>query len=267
MVAVLPPPGDRRGRSPPAWPPRSASSCCHDDAEYLFDGLTSRALPLVILSAVAGLGALVLVARGIRPGRAPGRRRGRRRVVLAWGVAQWDYLLPESLTVSRGGRADGTITAVLVATGLAVVLIVPAFVLLYVLDQKSLLPEEGMPEPVPGPTTDDVSPCLSAGPTVLRSARCWPWRAAVEGDGQAREQHHRQDARPDQRRGVLRAASRRCPGPRGERHQQGERGRGEQHHLDALRARPGRGGRGTARAGRAPPAAARRRPPAAAAPP
>ena len=37
----------------------------------------------------------------------------------------------------------------LVATGLAVVLIVPAFVLLYVLDQKTLLPEEGMPEPAP----------------------------------------------------------------------------------------------------------------------
>ena len=35
----------------------------------------------------------------------------------------------------------------LVATGLAVVLIVPAFVLLYVLDQKTLLPEEGAPEP------------------------------------------------------------------------------------------------------------------------
>jgi cytochrome d ubiquinol oxidase subunit II len=36
---------------------------------------------------------------------------------------------------------------VLVATGLAVVLVVPAFVLLYALDQKSLLPEEGMPDP------------------------------------------------------------------------------------------------------------------------
>ena len=47
-------------------------------------------------------------------------------------------------------RRSGTITAVLVATGLAAVLIVPAFVLLYVLDQKSLLPEEGMPEPGDG---------------------------------------------------------------------------------------------------------------------
>ena len=68
-------------------------------------------------------------------------------VVVAWGVAQWDYLLPETLTVSDAAAPSGTITAVLVATGLAAVLIVPAFVLLYVLDQKTLLPEESVPEP------------------------------------------------------------------------------------------------------------------------
>ena len=67
-------------------------------------------------------------------------------LVLGWGVAQWDYLLPESLTVSQAAAPAGTITAVLVATALAVLLIVPAFVLLYVLDQKSLLPEEGVDE-------------------------------------------------------------------------------------------------------------------------
>ena len=66
---------------------------------------------------------------------------------MAWGVAQWDYLLPTTLTVSAAAAPSGTITAVLVATGLAAVLIVPAFGLLYVLDQKSLLPEESMPEP------------------------------------------------------------------------------------------------------------------------
>ncbi len=84
-------------------------------------------------------------------------------LVLAWGVAQSDYLLPTSLTVSAGAAPSGTIAAILVATGLAAVLIVPAFVLLYVLDQKSLLPEEGMPEPAPvprasvpaSPVTDD----------------------------------------------------------------------------------------------------------------
>jgi len=48
---------------------------------------------------------------------------------------------------SAAAAPDGTIAAVLVATGLALVLVGPAFALLYVLDQKTLLPEEGMPEP------------------------------------------------------------------------------------------------------------------------
>ena len=115
------------------------------DAAYLFDGLTSRALPLVI------------VVGGRRPGRllaASGPAAtalGRLAAVVAvgarsssaWGVAQWDYILPESLTVSQAAAPIGTITAVLVATVLAALLIVPAFVLLYALDQKGLLPEEG----------------------------------------------------------------------------------------------------------------------------
>ena len=96
----------------------------HDDASYLFDGLKSRALPLVILSAVSGVIALVLIARS----RSHRRRRGARiaavvamgSVVVAWGVAQWDYLLPTSLTVADAAAPSGTMTAVFVATALAV---------------------------------------------------------------------------------------------------------------------------------------------------
>ncbi len=114
------------------------------DASYLFDGLTSRALPLVILSVLCGVGALVLLVRD-----AP--RGGRLLAILAvasvvasWGVAQWPYLLPESLTVSAAASPSGTLTAVLAAVVLATVIVVPGFVLLYVLDQKGLLPEEGV---------------------------------------------------------------------------------------------------------------------------
>src|SRR4051812_43887157 len=118
-----------------------------NDATYLFDGLTSRALPLVIVSAGCGVGALLML-------RGSPTRRGARlaavaavaSLVVSWGVAQWDYLLPQSLTVAAGAAPSATITAVLVAAGLAVLLIVPAFALLYTLDQKTLLPEEGMPD-------------------------------------------------------------------------------------------------------------------------
>ena len=121
----------------------------HDDASYLFDGLTSRALPLVILSAVSGLGALVLLARAARTGARLAAVVAVASLVAAWGVAQWDYLLPTSLTVSAAAAPSGTITAVLVATALAAVLVLPAFGLLYVLDQRTLLPEESVPEPDP----------------------------------------------------------------------------------------------------------------------
>jgi cytochrome bd ubiquinol oxidase subunit II len=144
------------------------------DARYIFDGLTSRGLPLVVVSAIGGLVALVLL-RG-RP-----RRGGRVAAVIAagalvlgWGVAQWDYLLPETLTVSQAGAPAGTITAVLVAAVLAALLIVPAFALLYTLDQKSLLPEEGVeegPDEATGSRTPEGSlssysadPATSSGP-------------------------------------------------------------------------------------------------------
>jgi cytochrome bd ubiquinol oxidase subunit II len=113
------------------------------DATYLYDGLTSRALPLVVMSAACGLGALFLVGR--KPVHARVAAVGAvGSVIVAWGIAQWDYLLPTTLTVSAAAAPTGTITAVLVATGLAVLLVVPAFVLLYVLDQKTLLPEESV---------------------------------------------------------------------------------------------------------------------------
>jgi cytochrome d ubiquinol oxidase subunit II len=70
-------------------------------------------------------------------------------IVLAWGVAQWDYLLPETLTVAQGAAPDGTIAAVLVAAALAAIIVMPAFALLYVLDQRGLLPEESVDEASP----------------------------------------------------------------------------------------------------------------------
>jgi cytochrome bd ubiquinol oxidase subunit II len=111
------------------------------DADYVFDGLKSRALPLVILSALCGIVTLWLLHRRQRRGARFGAIAAVASVVVAWGVAQWDYMLPESLTVEAAAAPSGTIAAVLVATGLAVVLILPAFGLLYTLDQRDALAE------------------------------------------------------------------------------------------------------------------------------
>lgn len=114
------------------------------DASYLFDGLTSRALPLVVASVVSGAGALVLLLRRAARGARLLAVVAVACVVLAWGVAQWPYLLPETLTVAAAAAPSGTLTAVLAVVVLAAVVVLPGFVLLYVLDQRGLLPEEGV---------------------------------------------------------------------------------------------------------------------------
>jgi cytochrome d ubiquinol oxidase subunit II len=118
------------------------------DARYVFDGLTSRALPLVIVSAVCGIGSLVLLIRNAHRWARVLAIGAVASVVVAWGVAQWPYLLPTSLKVADGAAPDGTLQAVLLVFVLAAVIVLPSLALLYTLDQKSLLPGEGA-EPQP----------------------------------------------------------------------------------------------------------------------
>jgi cytochrome bd ubiquinol oxidase subunit II len=121
----------------------------HADASYLFGELTSRALPLVLLSALCGAGSLLLLVRDAARGARLLAVAAVASVVVGWGVAQWPYLLPTSLTVSAGASPSGTLTAVLVATGLAAILVLPGLMLLYVLAQRGLLPEDTAPASVP----------------------------------------------------------------------------------------------------------------------
>ena len=114
------------------------------DAPYLFDELTSRALPLVILSAICGVGSVVLLLRDATRGARLLAVGAVAAVMIGWGVAQWPYLLPTTLEVSEAAAPSGTLMALVVATVMFVVIVVPSFVLLYVLDQKSLLPGEGV---------------------------------------------------------------------------------------------------------------------------
>jgi cytochrome d ubiquinol oxidase subunit II len=114
------------------------------DAPYLFHGLASRALPLVILSVVCGVAALVLLIRKAARGARALAIVAVASVIIGWGDAQWPYILPESLTFSAAAAPAGTLTAVLVVVVLALLIVVPGFVLLFTLDQRGLLPEEGL---------------------------------------------------------------------------------------------------------------------------
>jgi cytochrome d ubiquinol oxidase subunit II len=114
------------------------------DAPYLFDGLTSRVLPLVVVSTLCGVGALVLLIRNAHRGARVIAVIAVATAILAWGDAQWPYILPESLTFSAAAAPSGTLAAVLVVVVLAGLIVVPGFILLYTLHQKGLLPEEGV---------------------------------------------------------------------------------------------------------------------------
>jgi len=116
----------------------------HAQATYVFHGLASRALPLVILAAICGAASLVLLLRNAQRGARILAIGAVVAVIVGWGVAQWDYLLPTSLTITDAAAPTGTLQALLAATILFIIVVVPGISLLYTLDQKGLLPGEGV---------------------------------------------------------------------------------------------------------------------------
>ena len=125
----------------------------HADAPYLFDGLTSRALPLVIISGLCGIGSLVLLLRQNTPWRAPardGRGRDRRDRVGRRAVALHP---PDELKVSAAAAPDAHARGrSLVVFVVAAVVILPSLGLLYYLDQRDLLEVAAEPEAAAGTT-------------------------------------------------------------------------------------------------------------------
>ena len=114
------------------------------DARYLFDGLTSTgppARPRCRRSAAPRRSSSSCATPPAAPASSPSARSAS--IIVGWGVAQWPYILPESLKVSQAAAPSGTLTALLVAAVGAVLIVLPGFILLYTLDQKSLLPAEG----------------------------------------------------------------------------------------------------------------------------
>jgi cytochrome d ubiquinol oxidase subunit II len=116
----------------------------HSEAPHVFDGLTSQALPIVLVGIACGVGALVLLVRDAARWARILAVLAVASIILAWGVAQWPYLLPESLKVEDAAAPSGTLTALVVAVVLVVLIVVPGFVVLFTLVQRDLLPEEGL---------------------------------------------------------------------------------------------------------------------------
>jgi cytochrome d ubiquinol oxidase subunit II len=119
----------------------------HNDAKFVYDGLTGDGLPLVILSLLCGIAVLVLLRRGARRGARPLAVGAVAAVVWGWGVAQHPYLLPQKLTIDAAAAPSATLTSVLIVFGVAVVLVLPALALLFTLVQRDLVEETARPAP------------------------------------------------------------------------------------------------------------------------
>ena len=108
---------------------------------HVFAGLTGRALPLVAISIAAGIAVLGMLwlrwyhAVFLRLAAAIAVAT----VVWGWGLAQYPYLFPTSLSLAAGSAPTGSLVAEFVVAGLAVLLVAPGFALLYFLQQRRML--------------------------------------------------------------------------------------------------------------------------------
>lgn len=116
------------------------------DAPLLYTGLTGRGLPVVLLSALAGLAALALLLT---------RRYALARIASAlavtailvgWAVGQYPYVLLPGLTVEQAAQGRQTLMALGVALAIGALVIVPALAYLYTLFQRPATDHPVTPE-------------------------------------------------------------------------------------------------------------------------
>jgi cytochrome bd-type quinol oxidase subunit 2 len=107
------------------------------DAPLLFEGLIGRALPVIVVSGLAGVASIVLLIV---------RRYGIARitssvavatVLIGWAVAQYPYLLLPYLTIEEAARSRTTLVALTVVLVLGSLVLVPALIYMFVLFSRS----------------------------------------------------------------------------------------------------------------------------------
>jgi cytochrome d ubiquinol oxidase subunit II len=114
----------------------------HAEARYVFDRLVDQGLPLVILSALCGLGLLAALLRGWRRPLRPLAAGAVVAVIWGWGVAQFPYLLPTSLKIGEAAAPGPTLNMIFGVFGAAAIFVLPSLALLYSLSQRDLLEHE-----------------------------------------------------------------------------------------------------------------------------
>jgi cytochrome bd ubiquinol oxidase subunit II len=109
------------------------------DATDVFDGLTGRALPLVLASGAGGLVALAATWRcQVRIARVAAVV-AVAAVVGGWGVAQYPDMIAGQVTIDQAAAPRSAMAALLVASGIASATVVPSLAYLYWLTQRRRL--------------------------------------------------------------------------------------------------------------------------------
>lgn len=125
----------------------AGTAVLHADAPELFHGLTHRALPLVVLSAVGGVAGLGLLATRRYLAARAAAALAVAAILWSWGVAQYPAMLVGSLTVARSASQPAVLSACLIALACGALLLVPALWLLYATFQRAETPRSGHRQP------------------------------------------------------------------------------------------------------------------------
>jgi cytochrome d ubiquinol oxidase subunit II len=107
------------------------------DAPLLSTGLTHRGLPLVVLSAVAGLASIFLLVRNRFVLARAAAGLAVTAVIWGWAAAQYPWLLPPHVTIAQAAAPRATLVAMLVSLVIGAVLLVPSLVFLFALFQRT----------------------------------------------------------------------------------------------------------------------------------
>jgi cytochrome d ubiquinol oxidase subunit II len=118
------------------------------DAPLLFAGLLGRGLPVIVVSVVAGIAAIVLlVLRRYAPARIASAL-AVATILVGWATGQYPYLLPPALTIDDAAAGRPTLVAMLVSLVIGTLVLVPSLIYLYSLFQRGPAAAE------PGPSED-----------------------------------------------------------------------------------------------------------------
>jgi cytochrome d ubiquinol oxidase subunit II len=112
------------------------------DQRQMFDRVVGRSWPLIAVGVLALAATFLVARRGSPRGVRPLAIIGVAALIWSWGVAQYPYLLPFSLTIADGAGAAITQRWLLGWFLIALVVLVPALGLLYVLEQRGELGED-----------------------------------------------------------------------------------------------------------------------------